>query len=57
MAAAGGSELLMRQKAMRYEESLAVGEKIISCLQEKEPNKYRIYVDDIPELYHRQVGG
>ncbi len=40
-----------------YEESLETGKKAISALQKADLPPYKIFVDDIPEIYKRQIGG
>lgn len=55
--AAVGLEGIMRQKADRYVESLENGTRVIESLMEKPDSKTSVYVDDIPELYRREVEG
>lgn len=51
------SEHTISRKMFLYEESLETGKKAISALQKADLPPYKIFVDDIPEIYKRQVGG
>lgn len=51
------SEHTIRRKMFLYEESLAAGKNVIAALNEAELPPYKLYVDDIPEIYRRQVAG
>ncbi len=51
------SEHTISRKMFLYEESLEAGEKAISALREADLPPYKIFVDDIPEIYQRRVGG
>ena len=51
------SEHTISRKMFLYEESLEAGEKAIAALQEADLPPYKIFVDDIPEIYKRRIGG
>lgn len=51
------SEHTISRKMFLYEESLETGKKVISALQKADLPPYKVFVDDIPEIYKRQIGG
>lgn len=51
------SEHTISRKMFLYEESLEAGKKVISALQKADLPPYKVFVDDIPEIYKRQIGG
>ena len=52
-----GSEYVIKRGTVSYEESLSAGRQVILALQGADLADLRIYVDDIPVVYERQVQG
>lgn len=52
-----GSEYVIKRGTVSYEESLSAGRQAILALQGADLADLRIYVDDIPVVYERQVQG
>lgn len=51
------SEYVIRGGMVSYGESLAAGRQVISALQGAQLEDLKIYVDDVPTIYKRQVQG
>lgn len=52
----GFGEWVMKRYSSQYHQSMEVGKQIIELLmQEMDEGTYKIYIDDIPVLYQRQI--